>query len=74
MSIEDTKITREVRSTRDLNYYLQSGWVLILSFVKHTGDSQEPRFVVSWQTEEEPVFPELLDEWELHEMERQRNR
>lgn len=74
MSIERTKITTEVRSIRELNLYLLSGWVLILSYVKHLSDTQEPRFVVAWQEEHEPVVPELLDEWELQELDQQRYR
>lgn len=73
MSIEDTKLTAEVGSFRELNKYLDAGWVLILSYVEHQSDSQQPRFVVAWQTEDEAVFPELLDEWELHEIDRQRD-
>lgn len=68
MSLEDTKLTTEVRSIRELNLYLVSGWVLILSYVKHLSDTQEPRFVLGWQGDGEPVIPELLDEWELQEM------
>lgn len=68
MKIEDTKITAEVRSVRELNLYLLAGWVLILGYVKHTHDTQEPRFVIGWQTNEEPILPELLDEWELREI------
>jgi hypothetical protein len=70
MKMNDTKITAEVRSVRELNLYLLAGWVLILSYVKHTHDTQEPRFVIGWQNEGEPVMPELLDEWELKEMEK----
>jgi hypothetical protein len=74
MSMEDTKLTTEVRSIRELNLYLLSGWKLILSYVKHLSDTQEPRFVVAWQQESEPVMPELLDEWELHELDAQKYR
>lgn len=74
MSMEDTKLTTEVRSIRELNLYLLSGWKLILSYVKHMSDTQEPRFVLAWQQESEPVVPELLDEWELHELDAQRYR
>lgn len=74
MKIEDTKTTAEVGSTRELNKYLDAGWILILSYVKHQSDSQNPRFVVAWQSENEAVYPELLDEWELHELDRQMNR
>jgi hypothetical protein len=74
MSMEKTKLTTEVRSIRELNLYLLSGWVLILSYVKHLSDTQEPRFVVAWQGENEPVVPELLDEWELHELDQQKYR
>ncbi len=72
MSMEETKLTTEVRSIRELNMYLLSGWKLILSYVKHMSDTQEPRFVLAWQDEREPVVPELLDEWELHELEQER--
>jgi len=74
MKIEDTKLTAEVRSIRELNLFLLSGWVLILSYVKHYSDGQEPRFVIAWQKEEEPVLPELLDPWELQEMAKERYR
>lgn len=74
MSIEDTKLTAEARSIRELNLYLKAGWVLILSYTRHASDTQEPRFVVAWQQNESPVRPELLDEWELHELDRQRDR
>ncbi len=74
MNIEKTRLTTEVRSIRELNLYLVSGWVLILSYVKHMSDTQEPRFVLAWQDESEPVMPELLDEWELQELDAQRYR
>lgn len=74
MSLEETKLTTEVRSIRELNLYLLAGWVLILSYVKHLSDTQEPRFVLAWQAEAEPVMPELLDEWELQELNQQQYR
>lgn len=74
MSIEDTHLTAEVGSIRELNLYLQSGWVLILSYVKHSSDTQNPKFVIAWQNESEPTIPEILDEWELDELDRQRYR
>lgn len=74
MSIEETRLTAEVNSIRELNLYLLSGWTLILSYVKHLSDSQQPRFVIAWQQETEPVMPELLDEWELNEIDRQKYR
>lgn len=74
MKIQDTRIVAEVSSTRELNQYLNGGWVLILSYVKHLSDSQQPRFVVAWQKEDTAVYPELLDEWELHEIDRQKYR
>ena len=72
MAIDDTKLTAEINSVRELNLYLLQGWVLLLSYVKHANDTQQPRFVVGWQTDDEPQIPELLDEWELHEIDRQR--
>lgn len=74
MKIEDTRHTAEVSSVRELNLYLLKGWVLLLSYVKHASDTQNPRFVIGWQNETEPQIPELLDEWELHEIDRQRYR
>lgn len=74
MSVEDTKLTTEVRSVRELNLYLVAGWKLILSYVRHVSDTQEPRFVLGWQEDSEPVLPELLDEWELHELDAQKYR
>lgn len=74
MAIEDTKMTTEVGSTSELNKYLAAGWILILAYVRHARDDQQPRFVLSWQRDgEEPIRPELLDEWELHELDRSRN-
>ena len=74
MDIQDTRLTAEVGSTGELNKYLSEGWVLLLSYVKHVSDSHQPRFVVGWQREAPPVFPELLDEWEQREIRKQRNR
>ena len=74
MSIEETRLTAEVKSIRELNLYLLSGWTLILSYVKHSSDSQQPRFVIAWQKDGEPECPELLDEWELNELDRQKYR
>lgn len=68
MKIEDTKLTAEVGSIRELNLYLIKGWVLLLTYVRHARDDQSPRFVVGWQSDEEPQLPELLDEWEQREM------
>jgi hypothetical protein len=72
MSIDKTRTTAEASSWRELNKYLDEGWVLILSYIKHTHDTQEPRFVVGWQRDDDPVRPELLDEWELNEIDRQK--
>jgi len=72
MGIEKTRVTAEATSWRELNKYLDEGWVLILSYVRHTHDTQEPRFIVGWQQESEPVRPEILDEWELNEIDRQK--
>jgi len=74
MGIEETNLTTEVGTTRELNLYLKAGWVLILSYVKQGSDTQQPRFVLGWQSDETPQRPELLDEWELHEIDRQKYR
>ena len=74
MSIENTKLTAEVGSIRELNLYLVAGWVLLLSYIRHSNDTQQPRFVIGWQTDGEPAIPEMLDEWELSEMDKQRYR
>lgn len=71
MSIENTKTTVELETNRELNQYLENGWVLILTYAHHNHDAQEPRFVVAWQNEGEPAFPELLDETERKEMDRE---
>jgi hypothetical protein len=73
-AINETKLTAELSSSGELNKYLSEGWVLILSYVKHLSDTQQPRFVVAWQDEGAPVFPEMLDEWEQREIWRQQNR
>jgi len=72
--IQDTKLTAELASSGELNKYLSEGWVLILSYVKRTSDTQQPRFVVAWQEDGPPIYPEILDEWEQREMYRQRDR
>lgn len=74
MSIEETTTAAEARSIRELNLYLRAGWKLLLTYVKHASDTQQPRFVVGWQSRDEPVVPELLDESELSEIDRQRYR
>ena len=74
LNIQDTRLTAELGSSGELNKYLSEGWVLILSYAKRTSDSQQPRFVVGWQQDGPPVFPELLDEWEQREIQRQRHR
>lgn len=74
LDIQDTKLTAELGSSRELNKYLGEGWVLILSYVKQASDSQQPRFIVGWQNEGAPVYPELLDEWERREMSRNYHR
>jgi hypothetical protein len=66
--MQDTKLTAELSSSGELNKYLSEGWILLLGYVKHTSDSQQPRFVVGWQSEGPPIFPEILDEWERREM------
>lgn len=70
MEYEGIRFTKEIGSTRELNKYLDSGWVLILSYVKHLSDTQQPRFVIGWKSDNEPVYPELLDEWERQEIEK----
>ena len=74
MDIQDTRLTAELTSSGELNKYLSEGWVLILGYVKKTSDTQQPRFVVAWQADGPPVYPEILDEWEQREMSRQRYR
>jgi hypothetical protein len=72
MAIEDTKLTTEVGSIREVNLYLLSGWVLIQTYVQQTNGAQSPRYVLAWQSPDEPARPELLDRWELSEIDRQR--
>ena len=72
MSSDKTRMTAEAASFRELNKYLDKGLVLILSYIKHSHDTQEPRFVIGWQQDSDPVRPELLDEWDLHEIDRQK--
>jgi hypothetical protein len=74
MSIEETRLTGEVGTTRELNAYLLAGWKLILTYAETSNGGQQPRYVIAWQNQEEPVMPELLDAWELNELDRQRYR
>ena len=70
MNIQDTRLTADLSSSGELNKYLNEGWVLILGYVKHLSDTQQPRFVVAWQQDGPPIFPEILDEWEQRELSR----
>jgi hypothetical protein len=70
LDIQDTKLTAEIGSSGELNKYLSEGWTLLLTYVKHSRDSHQPRFVVGWQADGPPVFPELLDQWEQRELTR----
>jgi hypothetical protein len=70
LDIQDTRLTAELGSSGELNKYLSEGWVLILGYVKHVSDSQQPRFIVAWQQDGPPSFPEMLDEWEQRELQR----
>jgi hypothetical protein len=70
VDIHDTRLTAELSSSGELNKYLSEGWVLILGYVKHLSDTQQPRFVVAWQNDGPPIFPEILDEWEQRELDR----
>ena len=72
VEIQDTRLTAELGSSGELNKYLSEGWVLLLSYVKRASDTQQPRFVVGWQSDGPPIFPEMLDEWEQREMRRQK--
>lgn len=74
MNIQETKLTAEIGSSGELNKYLSEGWTLLLSYVKHANDTQKPRFVVGWNLDGPPIFPEMLDEWEQREMQRMVNR
>ena len=74
MAIEDTRLTGEVGSVRELNAFLLAGWTLILTYAETSNGSQHPRYVVAWQCEKEPVMPEMLDAWELNEMDRMKYR
>ena len=71
-NIQNTKLTAELATSGELNKYLGEGWVLILSYIRHQNDTQQPRFVVAWQADGPAVFPELLDEWDQRELRRQR--
>lgn len=68
LNLQETKLTAEIGSSGELNKYLSEGWVLILSYVRHKHDTQQPRFVVAWQEAGPAVFPDLLDEWDQREM------
>ena len=74
MDIQTTRLTAELTSSGELNKYLSEGWVLILGYVKKTSDTQQPRFVVAWQEDGPPVYPDILDAWEEREMRRQIDR
>jgi hypothetical protein len=61
MALEETKVTEDIRSTDELNKFLQKGWVLIMTYVDDVGElgapSGRPHFVVAWQSESPPEYP-----------------
>jgi hypothetical protein len=61
MSLEDTKFTEDLRSTSQLNSFLEKGWVLIMTYVDDVGEieapSGRPHFVVAWQGQSAPQYP-----------------
>jgi len=62
MSLEDTKSTQDLRSTSDLNGFLEKGWILIMTYVDDVGEfgapSGRPHFVVAWQDQSDPQYPD----------------
>ena len=74
MDIQNTRLTAELASSGELNKYLDLGWVLILSYAKQANDAQQPRFIVAWQQDSPPAYPEILDRWEERELDRLRGR
>jgi hypothetical protein len=69
MSLEDTRVTQDVRSTSQLNGFLEKGWVLIMTYVDDVGEigapSGRPHFVVSWQEQRAP-HTRRLQRWGRH--------
>jgi UPF0288 family protein (methanogenesis marker protein 3) len=61
MALEDTKTTEDIRSTKDLNKFLEKEWVLISTYVVDVGELGAPsavqHFVVAWQKETTPNYP-----------------
>jgi hypothetical protein len=63
MNIESSKFIVEVAEYREVNNYLQLGWVLINQYVIDVGEpgqpSQRPRFILAWQNhDDEPQHPQ----------------
>jgi|GEM_PF-4815468 len=61
MALEDTKRTEDIRSTIELNEFLEKGWVLIMTYVDDVGElgtpNGKPHFVVAWQKDSEVEYP-----------------
>jgi len=68
LPIENTGLTTEAGSTIELNKNLKAGWLLILSYMQHSNDNQQPRFVLDRQKTEKPIRPDLFDGCELREI------
>lgn len=53
MPLEDTKSTQDLRSTSQLNSFIEKGWILIMTYVDDVGEfgapSGRPHFVVASQ-------------------------
>ncbi|MBN2017255.1 MAG: hypothetical protein JW794_03875, partial [Candidatus Cloacimonetes bacterium] len=60
MNIEDTKHVEEIKYNTELvNEFLGLGWTLLLTYSeKDIEYSRGPYFILGWQKEENPIFPE----------------
>jgi hypothetical protein len=62
MTLEDTKCTQDLRSTRELNDFLEKGWILIMTYLDDVGEigapSGRPHFLVACQEQSAPQYPD----------------
>jgi hypothetical protein len=67
MELEKTKMTVVVNTSKEMNRFLMEGWTLIQTYVMDSGNPEgrfeTPNFVLAWQKDSEPSYPE---EEQLH--------
>lgn len=69
MELEKVKRVEEIKSVEILNFYLEKGWNILSTEKRVSGYAgaieEKVYFIVAWDKDGEPVYPEYRDEEEL---------